>query len=176
MKPKYRNGELIKESTLFDDDELLNVDSKDLVKEDDEPQDKPVESEEAPGAMDEQTLRVECLKIAVKIAKLFDEVQPSDLIEMSDQVFKYVQNQDMVSGEWDPTYGLGDEETPAEDENPTEEEPAAEEEPEVDDFELDDLELPDEEEKNNPEEEEEEKEKEDEVTGEIPDDFFEFTV
>ena len=91
MKPKYRNGRMIAESELFDDDALLDVDSNDLLREDDEPQDKP-EQEEAPGAMDEQTLRVECLKIAVKIAKLFDEVQPSDLIEMSDQVFKYVQN------------------------------------------------------------------------------------
>ena len=174
MKQKYRNGELIKESELFDDDALLHVGSDDVLKEDDEPQEKPAEQEEAPGAMDEQTLRVECLKIAVKIAKLFDEVQPSDLIEMSDQVFKYVQNQDMVSGQWDPTYGLGDEDKSSDEEAPAEEE-TVEEEPEVEDFDIDDLELP-EEEKNNPEADEEEKEKEDEVAGEIPDDFFDFTV
>ena len=171
MKPKYRNGELIKESTLFDDDELLNVDSKDLVKEDDEPQDKPAETEEAPGAMDEQTLRVECLKIAVKIAKLFDEVQPSDLIEMSDQVFKYVQNQDMVSGEWDPTYGFDTDETSGSaDEEETPEDIDAE------DFDLDDVEDTTPEGEEGEGSKDEEDETADETAGEIPEDIFDFEV
>ena len=172
MKPKYRNGRMIAESELFDDDELLNVDSNDLIREDDEPQDKP-EQEEAPGAMDEQTLRVECLKIAVKIAKLFDEVQPSDLIEISDQVFKYVQNQDMVSGEWDPTYGLGDEESASDEEELAEETP--EDNEEIDDFNLDDLELPDEE-AENPEENAEEEEKQEESGEAVPEDILDFTI
>ena len=173
MKPKYRNGRMIAESELFDDDSLLSVNSNDLIREDDEPQDNP-EQEEAPGAMDEQTLRVECLKIAVKIAKLFDEVQPSDLIEMSDQVFKYVQNQDMVSGEWDPTYGLGDEESTSDEEEPAEETPEDNDE-DIDDFNLDDLELPDEE-AENPEDNAEVEDKQEESGEAVPEDILDFTI
>ena len=138
---------MIAESELFDDDELLNVDSNDLIREDDEPQ--------------------------VKIAKLFDEVQPSDLIEISDQVFKYVQNQDMVSGEWDPTYGLGDEESASDEEELAEETP--EDNEEIDDFNLDDLELPDEE-AENPEENAEEEEKQEESGEAVPEDILDFTI
>ena len=118
---------------------------------------------------------MECLKIAVKIAKLFDEVQPSDLIEMSDQVFKYVQNQDMVSGEWDPTYGLGDEESTSDEEEPEEETPEDNEEEDIDDFNLDDLELPDEE-AENPEEKAEEEEKQEESGEAVPEDILDFTI
>ena len=175
------NNKKVNESTLFDDERLKPVAmNSELLREDDEPQDEPdrsgenkPETDEAPGAMDEQTLRVECLKIAVKIAKLFDEVQPSDLIEMSDQVFKYVQHQDMTSGEWDSTYGLGDEES---NEDETSDEPAAEETPDedVEDFDVEDLgdlETPEEN-----DEEDKEEEKQDETASEIPDDFFDFEV
>lgn len=182
MVAKNRTNK-VNESTLFDDERLKPVAmNSELLREDDEPQEGPdrsgenkPEPDEAPGAMDEQTLRVECLKIAVKIAKLFDEVQPSDLIEMSDQVFKYVQHQDMTSGRWDPTYGLGDENS----EEETSEEPSAEDETpdeDVENFDIedlgDDLESP-EEEKND---EGEEEEKQDETASEIPDDFFDFEV
>ena len=173
----------VNESTLFDDERLKPVDmNSELLREDDEPQEGPnrssenkLELEDAPGAMDEQTLRVECLKIAVKIAKLFDEVQPSDLIEMSDQVFKYVQHQDMTSGQWDSTYGLGEEESNKEENT---EEPSTEEinDEDVENFDVDDLgddlEAP-EEEKND---EGKEEEKQDETASEIPDDFFDFDV
>ena len=180
MVAKNRTNK-VNESTLFDDERLKPVAlNSELLREDDEPQEGPdrsgenkPETDDAPGAMDEQTLRVECLKIAVKIAKLFDEVQPSDLIEMSDQVFKYVQHQDMTSGEWDSTYGLGDEES---NEDETTEEPAAEEtgDEDVEDFDIedlgDDLEAPEEESNENKEE------KQDETASEIPDDFFDFEV
>ena len=163
----------VNESELFDDQAGLHIGSKELLREDDEPQ-----TEEAPvGAMDEQTLRIECLKIAVKIAKLFDEVQPSDLIEMSDQVFKYVQHQDMTSGQWDPTYGLGDEDSSSE----SDEESSKEEELPSDDIEdfdvdgLDDIDL-ESDEKEDEKKDNEKEEKQNETASEVPDDFFDFEV
>jgi hypothetical protein len=116
----------------------------------------------------------------VKIAKLFDEVQPSDLIEMSDEVFKYVQHQSLTSGEWDPSYGLGDEES-TDTEEETEETPAEEEtgdEDAIENFDLDDLEAPDEEKSDAEEDKDEDKEKEnaDETSSEVPEEFFDFTV
>jgi hypothetical protein len=187
MKPTlkyYNKNRKVNESELFDDELGLHIDSDKVLKEDDEPQDEnggqepePKASEEA---MDEQQLRIESLKIAVKIAKLFDEVQPSDLIEMSDEVFKYVQHQSLTSGEWDPSYGLGDEEN-TDTEEETEETPAEEEtgdEDAIENFDLDDLEAPDEEKSDAEKDKDEDKEKEnaDETSSEVPEEFFDFTV
>jgi hypothetical protein len=188
MRPtlKYYNtkSKALKESELFDDDtterELkMHIGSNDLLKEDDEPEEQP-EPKASEEAMDEQQLRIESLKIAVKIAKLFDQVQPSDLIEMSDEVFKYVQHQSLTSGEWDPNYGLGegDEETPAEDEAPEETEETPDE---VEDFNIEDLEDTNDEkqkdvEQDEPEEDKEDKEKTEENGNEIPQDIFDFTI
>ena len=173
MKPTlkyYNKNRKVIESELFDDELGLHIDNDDILKEDDEPQanadnqePEPKASEEA---MDEQQLRIESLKIAVKIAKLFDEVQPSDLIEMSDEVFKYVQHQSLTSGEWDPSYGIGDEDTTTSDATDA-----------IEDFDIDDLEAPDED-KTDAEEnkDEEDKEKADETSPEVPEEFFDFTV
>lgn len=186
MKPTlkyYNKNHKVNESELFDDELGLHIDS-DMLKEDDEPQaengGQDPEPKAAEEAMDEQQLRIESLKIAVKIAKLFDEVQPSDLIEMSDEVFKYVQHQSLTSGEWDPSYGLGDEEN-TDTEEDTEDAPAEEEtgdEDAIENFDLDDLEAPDEEKSDAEEDKDEDKEKEnaDETSSEVPEEFFDFTV
>ena len=188
MRPtlKYYNtkSKALKESELFDDEtaerELkMHIGSEDLIKEDDEPEEKP-EPKASEEAMDEQQLRIESLKIAVKIAKLFDQVQPSDLIEMSDEVFKYVQHQSLTSGEWDPSYGLGDEDTTADEEEPAED--TEEDTPdEIEDFNIEDLEdTSDEEQKDVEKDEEDADEKEEEKTeeggNEIPQDVFDFTI
>lgn len=185
MRPtlKYYNtkSKALKESELFDDEaterELkMHIGSDELLKEDDEPEQQP-EPKTSEEAMDEQQLRIESLKIAVKIAKLFDQVQPSDLIEMSDEVFKYVQHQSLTSGEWDPNYGLGDEETPVKDEVPAEDEDTPED---IEDFNIEDLENTEDEEQKDVEQDEdnadEDKEKAEENGNEIPQDIFDFTI
>ena len=189
MKPTlkyYNKNRKVNESELFDDELGLHISSDKVLKEDDEPQEEnggqEPEPKAAEEAMDEQQLRIESLKIAVKIAKLFDEVQPSDLIEMSDEVFKYVQHQSLTSGEWDPSYGLGDEEntdTEEETEENTEEEPAQDETTDdaIENFDLDDLEAPEEEKSDAEEDKDEDKEeKTDETSPEVPEEFFDFTV
>ena len=102
----------IKESELFDNDEFLvnEADSDNAQNGNDKPK------QESP--MDEQQLRIESLKIATKISKLFDNVQPSDLLEMSDKVYNFIQHQNN-SGEYDESYGLEnqEEETPDETED-----------------------------------------------------------
>lgn len=184
MKPTlkyYNKNRKVNESELFDDELGLHIDSDDILKEDDEPQanadNQEPEPKAAEEAMDEQQLRIESLKIAVKIAKLFDEVQPSDLIEMSDEVFKYVQHQSLTSGEWDPSYGIGDEDTTTSDEEETPEEDTSDATDAIEDFDIDDLEAPDED-KTDAEEnkDEEDKEKADETSPEVPEEFFDFTV
>ena len=74
----------IKESELFDNDEFLvnEADSDNAKNGNDKPK------QESP--MDEQQLRIESLKIATKISKLFDNVQPSGLLEMSDKVDNFI--------------------------------------------------------------------------------------
>ena len=185
MRPtlKYYNtkSKALKESELFDDEaterELkMHISSDELLKEDNEPEQQP-EPKASEEAMDEQQLRIESLKIAVKIAKLFDQVQPSDLIEMSDEVFKYVQHQSLTSGEWDPNYGLGDEETPIEDEVPAEDEETPED---IEDFNIEDLENTEDKEQKDVEQDEDnaddDKEKTEENGNEIPQDIFDFTI
>ena len=93
----------IKESELFDNDEFLvnEADSDNAQNGNDKPK------QESP--MDEQQLRIESLKIATKISKLFDNVQPSDLLEMSDKVYNFIQHHNN-SCEYDESYGLENQE------------------------------------------------------------------
>ena len=145
----------IKESELFDNDEFLvnEADSDNAQNGNDKPK------QESP--MDEQQLRIESLKIATKISKLFDNVQPSDLIEMSDKVYNFIQHQNN-SGEYDESYGLENQE------EETEETPD-----ETEDFEFND-------EDGNASEENQEGENEKEETSEDneinPEDIFDFEV
>ena len=145
----------IKESELFDNDEFLvnEADSDNAQNGNDKPK------QESP--MDEQQLRIESLKIATKISKLFDNVQPSDLIEMSDKVYNFIQHQNN-SGEYDESYGLENQE------EETEETPD-----ETEDFEFND-------EDENASEKEQEGENEKEKTSEDneinPEDIFDFEV
>ena len=150
----------IRESELFDNDEFK-------MNEADGDNDKDAPKAEAP--MDEQQLRIESLKIATKISKLFDNVQPSDLLEMSDKVYNFIQHQNN-SGEYDDSYGLEnqDEDTDAE----TEEEP--------EDFEFEEEPEAEEETAEEPEEENTEDEEKPEETSEEgdpnPEDIFDFEV
>ena len=113
LKPRYNNGVIqnIRESELFDNDEFLT--------EEDAPNgDDTQKTQKAENPMDEQQLRIESLKIATKISKLFDNVQPSDLLEISDKVYNFIQHQNN-SGEYGDSYGLdiqenNEEETPEE--------------------------------------------------------------
>ena len=145
----------IKESELFDNDEILvnEADSDNAKNGNDKPK------QESP--MDEQQLRIESLKIATKISKLFDNVQPSDLLEMSDKVYNFIQHQNN-SGEYDESYGLENQE------EETEETPD-----ETEDFEFND-------EGENASEEEQKGENEKEETSEDneinPEDIFDFEV
>ena len=145
----------IKESELFDNDEFLvnEADSDNAQNGNDKPK------QESP--MDEQQLRIESLKIATKISKLFDNVQPSDLLEMSDKVYNFIQHQNN-SGEYDESYGLENQE------EETEETPD-----ETEDFEFND-------EDENASEEKQEKKKKKEETSEDneinPEDIFDFEV
>ena len=145
----------IKESELFDNDEFLvnEADSDNAKNGNDKPK------QESP--MDEQQLRIESLKIATKISKLFDNVQPSDLLEMSDKVYNFIQHQNN-SGEYDESYGLENQE------EETEETPD-----ETEDFEFND-------EDENASEKEQEGENEKEKTSEDneinPEDIFDFEV
>ena len=98
LKPRYNNGKDIRESELFDNDEFLTeVDAPNG--------DDTQKNQKAENPMDEQQLRIESLKIATKISKLFDNVQPSDLLEISDKVYNFIQHQNN-SGEYDDSYGL----------------------------------------------------------------------
>ena len=150
----------IKESELFDNDEFLvkEADGDNAQNGNDKPK------QESP--MDEQQLRIESLKIATKISKLFDNVQPSDLLEMSDKVYNFIQHQNN-SGEYDESYGLDNQE------EETEETPD-----ETEDFEFNDEEETPEEENASEEEQEGENEKE-ETSGDSeinPEDIFDFEV
>ena len=111
--------------------------------------------------MDEQQLRIESLKIATKISKLFDNVQPSDLIEMSDKVYNFIQHQNN-SGEYDESYGLENQE------EETEETPD-----ETEDFEFNDEDENASEEKQEGENEKEETSEDNEIN---PEDIFDFEV
>lgn len=73
----------MKESELFDNDEFK------MNEADGEGASEAPKSE---SPIDEQQLRIESLKIATKISKLFDNVQPSDIIEMSDKVYNFIQH------------------------------------------------------------------------------------
>ena len=145
----------IKESELFDNDEFLvnEADSDNAKNGNDNPK------QESP--MDEQQLRIESLKIATKISKLFDNVQPSDLLEMSDKVYNFIQHQNN-SGEYDESYGLGNQE------EETEETPD-----ETEDFEFNDEEENASEEKQEGENEKEETSEDNEIN---PEDIFDFEV
>ena len=150
----------IKESELFDNDEFLvkEADGDNAQNGNDKPK------QESP--MDEQQLRIESLKIATKISKLFDNVQPSDLLEMSDKVYNFIQHQNN-SGEYDESYGLDNQE------EETEETPD-----ETEDFEFnDEEETPEDEnaseEKQKGENEKEETSEESEIN---PEDIFDFEV
>ena len=144
----------IKESELFDNDEFLvnEADSDNAKNGNDKPK------QESP--MDEQQLRIESLKIATKISKLFDNVQPSDLIEMSDKVYNFIQHQNN-SGEYDESYGLENQEE-------TEETPD-----ETEDFEFNDEDENASEEKQEGENEKEETSEDNEIN---PEDIFDFEV
>ena len=145
----------IKESELFDNDEFLvnEADSDNAKNGNDNPK------QESP--MDEQQLRIESLKIATKISKLFDNVQPSDLIEMSDKVYNFIQHQNN-SGEYDESYGLENQE------EETEETPD-----ETEDFEFNDEDENASEEKQEGENEKEETSEDNEIN---PEDIFDFEV
>ena len=145
----------IKESELFDNDEFLvnEADSDNAKNGNDKPK------QESP--MDEQQLRIESLKIATKISKLFDNVQPSDLIEMSDKVYNFIQHQNN-SGEYDESYGL---------ENQEEETEATPDETE--DFEFNDEEENASQEKQEGENEKQETSEDNEIN---PEDIFDFEV
>ena len=150
----------IKESELFDNDEFLvkEADGDNAQNGNDKPK------QESP--MDEQQLRIESLKIATKISKLFDNVQPSDLLEMSDKVYNFIQHQNN-SGEYDESYGLDNQE------EETEETPD-----ETEDFEFNDEEETPEDENASEEEQEGENEKEEtsEESEINPEDIFDFEV
>lgn len=160
LKPRYNNG--IRESELFDNDEFLT--------EEDAPNDgATTQTQKAESPMDEQQLRIESLKIATKISKLFDNVQPSDLLEISDKVYNFIQHQNN-SGEYDDSYGLDNQEN-------NEEEPENSEEEE--NFEV--PEEPEEENKNdesgNEENSEENNPEETSEEGDInPEDIFDFNI
>lgn len=145
----------IKESELFDNDEFLvnEADSDNSQNGNDKPK------QESP--MDEQQLRIESLKIATKISKLFDNVQPSDLLEMSDKVYNFIQHQNN-SGEYDESYGLENQE------EETEETPD-----ETEDFEFNDEEENASDEKREGENEKEETSEDNEIN---PEDIFDFEV
>ena len=145
----------IKESELFDNDEFLvnEADSDNVQNGNDKPK------QESP--MDEQQLRIESLKIATKISKLFDNVQPSDLLEMSDKVYNFIQHQNN-SGEYDESYGLENQE------EETEETPD-----ETEDFEFNDEDENASEEKQEGENEKEETSEDNEIN---PEDIFDFEV
>ena len=150
----------IKESELFDNDEFLvkEADGDNAQNGNDKPK------QESP--MDEQQLRIESLKIATKISKLFDNVQPSDLLEMSDKVYNFIQHQNN-SGEYDESYGLDNQK------EETEETPD-----ETEDFEFNDEEETPEDENASEEKQEGENEKEEtsEESEINPEDIFYFEV
>ena len=170
---KQKSNIILNESELFDDDNfIIEDDAPNQGGQQDNGQQNQQQAEMKDEAMDEQQLHIESLKIATKIAKLFDQVTPSELLEISDKVYKFIQHQN-TSGEWDPTYGFDtDENSGSADEEETPEDVEAE------DFDLDDVEdiTPDEEAEENKDEEDKEAETADETAGEIPDDIFDFEV
>ena len=146
----------IKESELFDNDEFLvkEADGDNAQNGNDKPK------QESP--MDEQQLRIESLKIATKISKLFDNVQPSDLLEMSDKVYNFIQHQNN-SGEYDESYGLENQEDEETEETPDE----------TEDFEFNDEDENASEEKQEGENKKEETSEDSEIN---PEDIFDFEV
>lgn len=170
---KQKSNIILNESELFDDDNfIIEDDAPNQGGQQDNGQQNQQQAEMKDEAMDEQQLHIESLKIATKIAKLFDQVTPSELLEISDKVYKFIQHQN-TSGEWDPTYGFDtDENSGSADEEETPEDVEAE------DFDLDDVEdiTPEEESEENKDEEDKEAETADETAGEIPDDIFDFEV
>ena len=169
---KQKSNIILNESELFDDDNfIIEDDAPNQGGQQDNSQQNQQQAEMKDEAMDEQQLHIESLKIATKIAKLFDQVTPSELLEISDKVYKFIQHQN-TSGEWDPTYGFDtDENSGSADEDETPEDVEAE------DFDLDDVEdITPEEAEENKDEEDKEAETADETAGEIPDDIFDFEV
>ena len=152
----------IKESELFDNDDFL-------VNEADDSNNSTGSKTASESPIDEQQLKIESLKIATKISKLFDNVQPSDLLEMSDKVYNFIQHQNN-SGEYDDSYGLDN----TEDDN-AEEETSDDSE----DFEFNDEDeetSKDEGEKENDEEENKDTEETSEDSDINPEDIFDFEV
>ena len=86
-KNNYRNSVLnryIKESESFDDEDFLVED--DNVSENDNG------SSEVESEVDEETIRIDSLKIAMKIAKMLDNVKIEDCIELSGLVENFLKN------------------------------------------------------------------------------------
>lgn len=171
---KKKSNIILNESELFDDDNFIIEDDAPNQggQQPNDGSQQNQQSEKKEEAMDEQQLHIESLKIATKIAKLFDQVTPSELLEISDKVYKFIQHQN-TSGEWDPTYGFDTDETSGSaDEEETPEDIDAE------DFDLDDVEdtTPEEEGEGGKDEEDNEDETADETSGEIPEDIFDFEV
>ena len=162
LKPRYNNN--VRESELFDNEGLL-------VEEDAPVDGATTQTQKAENPMDEQQLRIESLKIATKISKLFDNVQPSDLLEISDKVYNFIQHQNN-SGEYDESYGLDNQENNNEEDNNTEE----------NNDETENFEIPEETEENKDENEEksdndENKSEDTSEEGELnPEDIFDFNI
>lgn len=152
----------IKEDTLFDSEEKRITEDDSANQQNDAPK--------AENPMDEQQLRIESLKIATKISKLFDNVQPSDLLEISDKVYNFIQHQNN-SGEYDENFGL---------DNQDEEEENEEQTPEENNEEEIDFDLGDEEKPESKDVEKDEDKKEKESTSEEgdlnPEDIFDFDL
>ena len=160
--------------TNIKEDKLFDAEENRITEEDSANQQNDAPKSENP--MDEQQLRIESLKIATKISKLFDNVQPSDLLEISDKVYNFIQHQNN-SGEYDENFGLDNQDEENEEENEEQEEQTPEENnnDEEIDFDLDDEEEP-ESKGTEKDEENEEKESTSEEGDMNPEDIFDFDL
>ena len=156
MKPKYHNYKKLDEMKALDPSLINEADNG-------------TGTDDSQKGMSEQELRVESCKMAAKIAKLFDEVSPSDMLEIADTCYKYIKYQ-QTGAEYDPTFGLDDAEK-SDDENDEDENEDQtdnkDEESEDFDIDLSDVEK---------DEDDEEKEASNEGGDEIPSDFLDFTI
>ena len=160
MKPKYNNYRKLDEMKALDP-ALINE------------ADNGTGTDDSQKGMSEQDLRVESCKMAAKIAKLFDEVSPSDMLEIADTCYKYIKYQ-QTGAEYDPTFGLDDAEKSGstdedEDDNSTPDKEQNDEEDDSEDFDIDMSDV----EKDS---DDEKKEASNEGGDEIPSDFLDFTI
>lgn len=163
------NKKYIKESELFDDDNIIT---------EGEDNEENNNADNLESEVSDEMIRIDSLKLANKICRMIDSVSVEDLINVSSMAEKFLRDyipgcdiEEILGLKSSSTDNKKDEETPSENEENSSED--SEEDINIDD--LDDFTIEDDEEDEKKETEDEEEDKDDntnETSSEVPDQFI----